>query len=118
MGCRRRIEGARCDGGSVFLVRDVVFAPPVRLREDVVDVFELDVADAVAYGFQQGGQAEISGFAQDAFGRAGDQAQRVVREGVVSECDTVELPSNEFGHVIGGEFSDEEGARRAKVARL
>ena len=45
------------------------------LNEHAVDLFEIDDAGLVAHGLDQGGEAEVSGPAQDSFAGSDDQGQ-------------------------------------------
>src|SRR5687768_13644256 len=76
-------------------VRQVDLLAPVRLEQDAIDLLELDGFGAVADGFEQGAQAEISRLAQTAIGRAHDEAECVVGEGAVGERGLVELGPDE-----------------------
>jgi len=51
----------------------VVLASPVRLHEHGVDLLQIDGFGLVAHGLDEGGDAEIAGGAQDAFGRLDDE---------------------------------------------
>jgi hypothetical protein len=44
-------------------VRQVEFLAPVGLQQDAIDLLELDGFGAIAYGLEQGAEAEVSGFA-------------------------------------------------------
>ena len=68
----------------------------MRLQKHAVDLLEVDGSCVVARGLGQGAEAEIARFAQTAFGRADDEAERVVGEGVVRERHLVELSANEI----------------------
>ncbi|MBK7582067.1 MAG: hypothetical protein IPI67_17905 [Myxococcales bacterium] len=74
------------------------------LEQDAVDLLQVDGFGAVAHGFEQGAEAEVSGAAQDALGRADDEAERVVSEGRVGERHLVELGADEVGHAVGCEL--------------
>ncbi len=86
------------------LVRQVGLLAPVGLKQDAVDLFEVDGFDAVAHGLEHGAEAEIFGPAQDSLGRADDEGERVVGEGGMSEGDLVELGADEVDEAVGGEF--------------
>jgi len=64
---------------SASLLGQVDLSAPVGLQEDTVDLFEVDGFGAVAFGFEQGAQTEVSGAPDDAFGRADDEAERGIR---------------------------------------
>jgi hypothetical protein len=85
-------------------VRQVDLLAPVGLKQDAVDLLELDGLGAVAHGFEQRGEAEISGLAQASFGRTHDEAERVVGEGAVGECGLVELGPDESATLSGASF--------------
>ncbi|MEI6604774.1 MAG: hypothetical protein WCP35_05655 [Verrucomicrobiota bacterium] len=64
---------------------------PVRLHEHGVDLLEIDGLGLVADGFDKSTGAEVPDGAQDAFGEAQDEVERVVGEGVVRQAGEVEL---------------------------
>ena len=85
-------------------MRQVDLLAPVGLKQDAVDLLELDGFGAVAHGLEQGAKTEISRLAQAAFGRAHDEAERVVGEGAVGECGLVELGRTKSAMLSGASF--------------
>ncbi len=65
------------------------------LDEDAVDLFEIDGADLVAHGFDQGTEAEIASATQESSAGANDERQRLGGEGIVAETGAVELGQDE-----------------------
>jgi hypothetical protein len=80
-----------------------MFSPPVGLHEDAVNLVKADLSVTVPDGFEQGPDAEVAYAAQDAFGGAYDQCERVVGEGAVRKPAPVELLENEDFDIIGCE---------------
>jgi len=71
------------------------------LQEDFVDLFEIDNFGVVADGLDEGGDDEVAGSAQEAFGGADDEGESVLGEGIVTEAGPIELiedkPLDGFG---------------------
>ena len=61
------------------------------LDEDAVHLLEIDGADLIADGFDEGGQAEVAGAAQEPFAGAHEQCQGFGGEDVVAEACVIEL---------------------------
>src|SRR4029077_14793356 len=68
---------------------------PVRLKEDTVDLLEVDEASLVADGFDERTQAEVTGAAQESFAGAHDQGQGIGSEGIVAQASAIQLAENE-----------------------
>jgi hypothetical protein len=47
----------------------IIFPPPVRLKQDAIDLLEVDRLGAIADGFEESAQAEVSSPSQVAGGR-------------------------------------------------
>ncbi len=71
--------------------------PPVRLHEHGVDLLEIDDFGLVAHRFYQGSDAEVLDRPQRAFGKAQDEIDGLVGEGLVREAHEVELVVDEGG---------------------
>jgi hypothetical protein len=71
--------------------------PPVGLHEHGVDLFEVDDFGLVADGFYQGSDTEVLDRSQRAFGKAENEIDGLVGEGLVREAYEVELLVNEGG---------------------
>ena len=88
----------------VHLLRvGIVLLSPVGLHEDAVDLFEADFAFAVADGFQKRTDAEVAYAAQNAFGGAYDERERVVGKDGVRQSAGIELVEDERLDVVGCE---------------
>ena len=79
------------------------------LEEDAVDLGEVDGLDAIADGFEERAEAEVSDASEDAFGGACDEGEGVVGEDGVGESGAIELGTDEGEDVVGGEPSEEPG---------
>ena len=77
---------------------------PVRLQEDAVDLLEVDSLRLISDSFHHGCDAEVSDASDHSFARSCDEVECLVGEGVVAECDLVELLENELDGVIRREF--------------
>ena len=77
------------------------------LDEHLVDLFEVDGAGLVAHGFNEAGEAEVAGSAQEAFAGSDDQGQGVVGEGVVAQGGAVELGEDELLGFLGAQAGKE-----------
>ena len=75
------------------------------LEEDAVDLGEVDGLDAIADGFEERAEAEVSDASEDAFGGACDEGEGVVGEDGVGESGAIELGADEGEDVVGGRLS-------------
>ena len=64
---------------------------PVGLHEHGVDLFEINGLGAVAHGFDECADTEVSHGPQDALGDAQDEVEGVVGERVVRQAGVVQL---------------------------
>jgi len=79
------------------------------LKEDAIDLFEVNLFGLIPDGFQEAGEAEIADSADNAFGGTDDESQRLFGEGVVAEACAIELAQDEFGSLIGIESGEDDG---------
>ena len=98
-----------CGHDSATCSVGVAVGLPVRLEEDAVDLFEIDDACAVPYGFVEAAEGEVSGASQESIGGADEECESVFAEGAVGECDVVELLQEVFLHLFRGESADANG---------
>ena len=75
----------------------------MRLHEHTVDLFEPDLPFAVPDGFEQRTDAEVAYAAQNAFGGAYDECERVVGEDGVRQSALIKLVEDEALDVVGRE---------------
>jgi hypothetical protein len=66
----------------------------------MIDLIEVDDLFTVSDGFEHGRDAEVASAAQDAFGRADDEINSIIGEGIVAELNNVELAVDEVFHII------------------
>ena len=65
------------------------------LHEDFVDLLEIHGFGLIAHGFDEGGDTEIPGPAEEALCRTDDQGKRILGECIMSETGQIELVENE-----------------------
>lgn len=82
-------------------IGEVAVFSPVRLDQDAVDDVNVDAFVRGTDGFEHAAQDQVAGLAQDAVGRADDQVERGLGEGVVPEADAIEFGEDEGLHVLG-----------------
>jgi YD repeat-containing protein len=82
-------------GQTICRGHGIAVLSPVGLDEHAVDLLDVNGAGLRAHGFDECGQAEVAGAAQEAFGSAHHEGEGVLREGVVSESGVVELLEDE-----------------------
>ena len=92
----------------------MVFSP-VGLHEDAVDLVDADDLFAVADGLEHGGDAEVAGTPEQAFGRAYNEGDGVIAEGVMTHADGVALGIEEGFHVLGIEARHLDGVGDAAL---
>ena len=73
---------------------------PVRLHQDAVDLVDADDLLAISDGFEHGGDAEVAGTPEQALGRAYNEGDGVLTEGVMTHADGVALGIKEGLHVL------------------
>jgi len=80
----------------------------VGLKQDAVDLFEVGGFGAVADSFEEAGQGDVPGAADEALGGSDDEIERLGGECLVGEADLVELAEDEVADLIGIEFGQED----------
>jgi len=78
----------------------------VRLDEDFVDDLDADGFGSCADSFEEAGECEVSGSAEDAVGGADDEGDGLGGEDVMAETCFVELVEDEGFHVVGIELEE------------
>src|SRR6056297_1474963 len=104
-GLRGHLRARRICSRGCFLLAcgDVIVFPPVGLHEHGVDLVETDGGYAVVEGLVHGGHAEVARAADDSFGGADHQIERLVAERAVRERGAVELGEDEGPDILGSE---------------
>ena len=72
------------------------------LHEDFVYLFEVYGFGLVSYGFDEGGDAEVSCSSEQAFCGTYNEGESILGEGVVSEPGQIELAEDELFNSFGG----------------
>jgi hypothetical protein len=74
---------------------------PVGLQQHAIDLLQIDGTGAVAHGLEKRCDAKVSRGAQHTLRRSYDEPECFFGEGIVGECDAVELGENEGYCTIG-----------------
>ena len=83
---------------------EVGIGSPVGLKQDAIDLLEIDALGVVPHGFQQASPAEVFSASQQPIGGAHDQGQGLLGKRAVGQGHRIKLTLDEVCDLIRVEF--------------